>query len=141
MTIQRSKLGPGHLTIGAVGSPREFGIALRSISIEPSEDEGDRLEVLSGDVAYDDGEFTGTLKGELFQDYSTDSLLKWTWDNHGQILPFVFQPSADAEMTVTGTVKISRLTIGGTVKEYNTSDIEWRLPEVPTIAAAQGGSQ
>jgi len=133
MAIKRTKLGPGLLTIGETASAQEFGVQLSSCAVEPSEDEGDTVNVLSGDSDVDDGEFTGTLTGSLWQDYETDSLIKWSWDHHGEILPFTFHPSEEAALQVSGTVRIARLKIGGDVKSYNASDISWNLPAVPTL--------
>ena len=49
MTVNASKLGPGVLTLGETGSPKEFGSQITNARIEPSYDTEDPIPVLSGE--------------------------------------------------------------------------------------------
>lgn len=123
------KLGEGSLKFGATGSEIEFGIQCKSVEVVPDvEDDKDDSPVLSGELETtgSDSEESYTLKGELYQDYSRDSLITWCHVNAGKSVPFTFKPNNDHEMNVRGEVRIRRLAIGGDVKDKNTSDFEFK---------------
>lgn len=123
------KLGEGSLKFGATGSEIEFGIQCKSVEVVPDvEDDKDDSPVLSGELETtgSDSEESYTLKGELYQDYSRDSLITWCHVNAGTSVPFIFKPNNDHEMNVRGEVRIRRLAIGGDVKDRNTSDFEFK---------------
>lgn len=141
MAIKKQKLGPGTLFIGETGSGQEFGAQVTTVAVEPSYSDGDRQVVLSGDVDQEEAEWEGTLTGEFFQDYGMESLLRWTWDNDGQTLPFKFVPHSASGLEVSGNVKVRPVTIGGEVDTENTSEFEWTLPEKPTLGEAVAGAQ
>lgn len=137
MPIKKQKLGPGTLTIGETGSGQEIAKQATAVAIEPSYSDGERQIVLSGDTDQEAGEWEGTLTATFFQDYGADSLLLWTWDHDGETMPLTFTPRTGG-FTVSGSVVVRPATIGGDVDTENTSEIEWNLPEKPTIEPAGG---
>lgn len=139
-TIKKQKLRKGLLTLGEVGSGKEFAAQVTSGSIEPSYSEGDTIEVLSGDRDTEAAEWEGTLKAEFFQDYDMEGLVAWTWENDGILMPFRFVPSTTGEIEFTGKVKVRPVTVGGDVGEENTAEAEWTITEKPEITAYTDGA-
>lgn len=135
MPIKKQKLGPGTLTIGETGSGQEMAKQSTAVAIEPSYSDGERQIVLSGDTDQEAGEWEGNLTATFFQDYDMAGLLAWTWEHDGETMPFTFVPNSSAGFEVSGTVVVLPATIGGDVDTENTSEIEWKLPDKPTIQA------
>lgn len=133
MAIKRTKLGPGTLLFGETASGKEFATGVVKCAVEPSYNEGDTIAVLSGDKDTEAGTWEGTLTGEFYQEYTTDSLLKWTWDHDGELMAFTFTPNKTTGLTVNGKVKIRPVNIGGDVDTENTTEFEFAMPEKPTI--------
>ena len=125
MSVKSHRLGPGSLKFGATGSEVEFAVGVRKCSIEPETEEGDTIEVLSGDETTDGDEDSYTLTGEILQSYEASSFIAWAHTNHRTEVPFKFTPDNDKDFGVTGTVKVRRVTIGGDVKARNTSEFEF----------------
>lgn len=118
------KLGPGQLTFGETASPSEWGAQVTVCAIEPETDEGDTLSFLDGSEESDETD-SYNLTGTLAQSYDADSLLVWAKENAGKKMPFTFRPRDDRPLTVSGTVTIRALKIGGDVKTKNTSDFSF----------------
>lgn len=127
-------LGPGSLTIGAAGSPRQFGAHVTNIVLTPSTDSDDDIYLLDGST--EDGQDTTTyeLSGKLLQAYDFDSLETFIFNNRGQKLPFVFIPANNGGQSWSGIVKIRPVEIGGDVKKKNTTDFKFPLVGDPTLA-------
>lgn len=140
MAIKKQKLGPGTLTVGETASGKEFGAGVTKCTIEPSYSDGEKVVVLSGDRDETDGDFEGKLTGEFFQEYTTESLMAWTWKNDGKTLPFTFIPSKDSGLTVKGEVKVRPVNIGGDVDKENTAEFEWALTGLPKITGKTSSS-
>lgn len=133
--ITAHKLGPGTLKFGETGSEQEFASHVTTCTISPSFNEEDPIPTLSGDQFVDgDATFEGTISGEFLQEYTVEGLVKWTWDNNGQTVPFVFTPRTDAELSWKGQCVIRPVNVGGEVKVANTAEFEFRVLELPTIA-------
>lgn len=126
MAVKSHKLGPGSLVLGASGSLTEFEAQCSKISLEPSVDEGDPIPVLSGEELAGDDEESYVLKGEIIQEFSATSLLKWCHEHRGTSQPFVFIPNTDGDLSWTGTVKIRATSVGGDIKKVNTSEFEFK---------------
>lgn len=136
MAIKSQMLGPGRLKFGSTGDEQEFGTQCTATAIEPEVDEGDEITVLSGDVLDGDDEYTYNLTGTALQDYSDmQSWIVWCKENQGVVLPFEFVPNDTAGLKVTGEVKIRPVKFGGTVKERNESDFEFKGKGDYTFAA------
>ena len=127
MAVKKTKLGPGILTIGSAGSGKEFGGQVIKVSVEPDYSEGDVINVLSGDSDTTEGEFSGKLTAEFYQDYEKDSLIEFCWSNDGKAMPFEFMPSDSGVLTVKGEVRVRPVNIGGDVNKDNTTEIDWEL--------------
>lgn len=122
MTTKASKLGPGRLTFGEVGSIREFGGQLTKGELKP--DTGDTTAVLDGGEVGDDAY---TLAGEFYQDYSgMDSLMVWCKTHKGEAIPFEYVPNSAEALGVRGTVTVQPVTFGGEVKKRNTTPFEFK---------------
>lgn len=135
MAIKSNKLGPGRLTIGAVGTPQEFGSQLRACKLEPSVDTSDPIPVLSGEELAGDDTYTYTLSGTILDDYSLTGLVPWAETNKGVTMPFEFVPSTEGTLMVKGTVKIQPIGLGGDVKTRNENDFEFALVGDPDYVA------
>ena len=132
--ITAHKLGPGTLKFGDTGSEQEFASHVTTCTISPSFNEEDPIPTLSGDQFVDgDATFEGTISGEFLQEYTVAGLVKWTWDNNGETVPFVFTPRTDAELSWHGECVIRPVNVGGEVKTANTAEFEFRVLELPTI--------
>lgn len=129
------KLGPGLLTFGETGSPKEFGGTTTQVTLEPEYDSDDATPVLSG------GEFDGdetekwTLKFTKFQTYDAESLDLWLYQNAGKTLPFTFVPTTEGKLQAKGKVKIRAASIGGEVKKKNTNELELPVIGRPDLTA------
>lgn len=134
-----SKLGPGLLTFGATGTSKEFGGVTSEVTLEPEYDSDDSIPVLSGDEIDGDETEKWTLKFTKFQDYSSESLDLWLFENAGEILDFTFVPDKDGVLQAKGKVKIRAGKIGGEVKKKNTSEIELAVIGTPTINGDYAG--
>lgn len=141
MAIKKQKLGPGTLVIGETGSGMEMAKQATAVAVEPSYGDGERQIVLSGDTDQEAGEWEGTLTATFFQDYDADGLLAWTWEHDGETMPFTFTPNTAAGFEVAGEVVVRPATIGGDVDVENTSEIEWSLPNKPSIGAPGTAAQ
>lgn len=127
MPIKSSKLGPGRLTFGELGDVQELAAQTTATALEPDVDEGDAVDVLSGEQLAGDDEYTYNLTGTALQDYSgMTSWIVWCKENQGVEMPFEFVPRDDEGLKVSGTVKIRPVKFGGTVKERNESDFEFK---------------
>lgn len=132
------KLGPGLLTIGDEGTKKEFSTHTSKTQIKPELSEEEPVHLLDGGAYHDTGEWAGSLSGEILQEYSMESILAWTWEHSGEVLPFTFIPKTGT-IVVKGKCRITPVQIGGDVKKANTSEFDFKLTEKPTIVAAAGG--
>lgn len=130
-----SKLGPGLLTLGETGSPKEFGAQVSEANLSPEYDSDDPISVLSGDEYAGDETEAWTLSTVLYQDYSAESLHLWLYENAGEEVPFTFVPSKQGALQAKGVVKVRAASIGGEVKTRNTSDLELPVVGRPTLTA------
>lgn len=130
-----SKLGPGLLTLGETGTPKEFGTQISEGTLTPEYDADDPISVLSGDEYAGDETENWLLSIVLYQDYSAESLNLWLYENSGLEVPFTFVPSKDGALQAQGTLKVRASSIGGEVKKRNTSDVEFPVVGRPTIDA------
>lgn len=126
MSVKSNRLGPGSLKFGATGDEVEFAVGVRECTVEPETEEGDEMYVLSGDSISEGDEDSYVLTGSILQSYDVDSFILWAHTNHGTDVPFKFTPDNDKDFSVTGTVRVRRVAIGGEVKERNTSDFEFK---------------
>lgn len=127
MPVKSDKLGPGVLTFGETASPSEWSSQITKCTVEPKTDSEDPIPTLSGEEIDGDDTDTAELTGTILQSYDLESLLIWSHEHHGETIGFRFQPNKETDLTVTGRVKIRRLSIGGDVKTRNTSDFAFPI--------------
>lgn len=125
MPVKTQKLGPGVLRFGETASEQEFASQVTEVILEPDFDSEDPVPVLSGEEVPGDETETYTLSGEFLQEFSMTSLIVWCKSNSGTVMPFTFTPNTNAGFTVTGSVLIRSVAIGGEVKKSNTTEFEF----------------
>lgn len=135
MTIKSYRMGPGTLTIGAVGSPVDFTAQVTACTVAWDKDQEDSQPTLSGEELAGEITYSANLTATLIQDLTDDGLVEWSWANKGTQHPFTFEPSTAAGKSVTGVVTVDPIDVGGDVKTRPTSDIEWSCVGEPAIAA------
>lgn len=128
-------LGPGKLTIGEVGSPRQFASHTTSTALEPSYSDGEVVDFLDGSSDREEDEETWVLAGAVRQGLDADAIEDWCLQNTGTVQPFTFEPVNDGK-TYTGTVRVRAIKIGGDVKKKNTSDFSFPVIGKPTLVPA-----
>ncbi|MGH1977958.1 hypothetical protein [Rothia sp. L_38] len=133
------KLGPGLLTIGETGSPQEFGAMTTKTELEPEYDKDDDVSVLSGEDYGGDETEKWTLKFDLLQDYTAESLNYWLYQNAGKTLPFTFVPNKEGALQAKGKVRIRASKLGGEVKKTNSSEMELPVIGRPDITPDYAG--
>lgn len=129
-----SKLGPGLLTFGETGSPKEFAAVCSEVSLEPEFDKDDDIPVLDGSAIDGDETETWTLKFTKYQDYTNGSLDHWLYENSGSVVPFTFVPDKAGQLQAKGNVRIRAGRIGGEVKKKNTTEMELPVVGRPDIS-------
>lgn len=122
MTIQSFKMGPGTLTFGAV--PLDVSCQVKELTIDPSTDEGDSVDVLCGETLEGDETTRWTMSGEVLQDLAAAGLVQWCLTNKAAVQAFVFVPSTAHGRKVTGFVKVRPIGIGGAAKTRPTSKLD-----------------
>ncbi len=127
-------LGPGSLAIGEVGTTRQFAGDITKVNLNATTNSEDDTPLLDGTNESGADTYAYTLTGTIMDKYTLDSLTVWCETNKGTELPFVFTPSNDGELEVSGTVKIRPVGLGGDVKKKNTNDFEFPLIGDPTYA-------
>lgn len=127
--------GPGTLTLGTDPDDLEFSMQLTNCRVEPSENvtAGDVLKLLNGEDLRDDDQvdYTFTLAGTAVQDLVADGITDYTWQNAGVEVAFVFVPRTSRVASVSGTVRIAPITIGGDNAKRNTADFSWAIIGTP----------
>src|SRR3982751_2305588 len=124
MAVHESKLKTGKLLLGTAPGV-EYACQQTNVRIVPEHnEEGDEVETLCGDVLTPSTTTTWSLQGTAIQDWDAPgtgvSFIKYSWQNNGLTVPFSWQPNAGAT-TVTGTVTVRALELGGDVNTRITS--------------------
>lgn len=135
MPIKSTKLGPGTLTIGEVGTPVDFTAQVTSCTLKWSKDSEDDVPVLSGESLRGDTTYLASLAANVILDLTANGLVDFSWDEKGSEVPFTFVPSTAAGRSINGVVVVDPIDVGGDVKKTMRSDIEWACVGEPTLAA------
>lgn len=127
------KLGPGTLTIGAIGTEIDVSCLVNNAVIAASKDEGDSTTKLCGTVRPGSVTYTYTLSGNVDTDISDPAgLFALSQAEPGTEQPFTFTPSTEAGTEAAGTLVIDPLDFGGDeTGEIMTSDFEFSLVGAP----------
>lgn len=141
MTVNTLTMGPGTLTIGDLGSEKAFSSQVTNVRLVPSVDNGDPINVLSGESVPGDRDETWTLAGTLVQDLGAgvagaDSLVEWLFNQRGTTLPFVFVPNTSRGRQFSGDLTVEAVEVGGDAKTKPTSDFEFVISGDPVLEAA-----
>lgn len=113
MAIRDSRNKNGTLTLDALA----FASQATNVTLDPSTDEeGDGLEVLSGETIDPDEVTSWSLEIEAVQDFDDPAgFVKFCKDNAGQAVPFTWAPSGATGPTYSGSVRVRPVRIGGDV--------------------------
>lgn len=134
MAVIESKLKTGKLLLGTAPGV-EYACQQTNVRIVPEHnEEGDEVETLCGDVLTPSTTTTWGLQGTAIQDWDSPSgisFIKYSWQNNGLTVPFTWQPNAGAT-SITGTVTVRALELGGDVNTRITSDFDWPIAGQPT---------
>jgi hypothetical protein len=132
MPITQSRLKNGTLTIGGVA----FATQARNVTLSPDvAEQGDSLEVLSGDTILPEETTSWSMGIEAIQDF-TDSagFIAYAMTNAGDTVSFSWAPSGADGPTYTGLVKVRAVEIGGDVAAQLTTSAEWPVQGQPVVS-------
>lgn len=139
MAVNTITMGPGKFTIGDVAALTTFDSQVRAIRLVPSVDNGDPIDVLSGEQVAGDRSESFTIEGTMLQDFgSTASRTEWLFEHRGETHSFEFVPSTAAGKKITGQLQVEAIEIGGDVKTKPESDFEFNVIGVPVIGTTSG---
>ena len=129
MPIVEDRLKSGTLTLDAL----PFATQATNVNLSPDTDEeGDALEVLSGDTIEPDDVTTWTLNITAIQDFDDPAgFVAFCLSNAGDVVPFVWKPNA-AGVSYGGTCKIRPVEIGGDVNARLTTAATFPVVGEPT---------
>lgn len=130
MPIIEDRLKTGTLTLDAV----EFASQATNVSLDPETDEdGDRLEVLSGETLEPDEVTSWTLHVEAVQDFDDPAgFVRFCFENAGQVVPYSWKPNATGA-TWTGTIKVRPVQVGGDVNARLSTEADFPCQETPVV--------
>jgi hypothetical protein len=144
MPVTDSRVRSGVLKLTAAGGTAtavDFSCQVTAISIEPSVNESDPVEVLCGDKVGGGATTSDTLNFTVISDHaSADGLIAFSWLHRGETVDFEFQPDAVAANKWAGKVVDQALTVGGAVGEQITVDASWQIVEVTPPSGFGDGS-
>src|SRR5699024_7374506 len=98
----------------------------------------DPIPVLCGSEVPGAIRYKWAMKATILQDWSPEGINKWSLENAGKQMPFTFTPKTNGP-TITGTLVVDPLAIGGDVGTKPTSEVEWTLAGAPQWADGTGG--
>jgi hypothetical protein len=136
-TAKKTKLGPGTLNIGEVGSEIDVSCQVINAQVEWDKDKDDDVTVLCGDVVAGSTTYSAQLTGTMFQDVEDPAgILFYSWQHRGEQVPFVFVPNTEAGTSASGDLVLDPLTFGGDEANTNMqSDFTWDCVGTPTLTA------
>lgn len=133
-----TKLGPGLLTVGS--APNDFSCQVTAARVEWNVDEGDDVVVLCGDTVPGARTYSASLTATILSDLAKTpgpGIVEHSWTAKGTQEPFVFTPNTAAAKSVTGTVILDPISVGGDESGQNmSSDFEWAIVGTPVIGPA-----
>lgn len=122
MAIKDHRLKTGTLTVDGIA----FQSQATNVTLEPDVDEeGDQLEVLSGETEEPEEVYTWALNVTAIQDFDDPAgFVRFAKDNAGEVVPFSWRPNATGA-TFSGSVKVRPVPIGGDVNTRLDTSAEW----------------
>lgn len=131
MAVKYTKVGPGTLTVGEIGTTVDFSCQVTECVLTAEKDQEDNINTLCGDVVPGDINYTWQLTGELVQDLSADGVNKFCFENAGEPFPFEFAPNTATGPTMSGTLILDPLDIGGASNTKATAEFEFSVVGKP----------
>lgn len=132
MAVKYTRLGNGTLTVGA--TPLDISSQVVGCILSSSASTGDAVTVLTGEQLTSGMSTETTLSGSIILDPNTGGIGEYSWQNHGSVVPFVFTPNTDDDVSASGTLTMTRLDIGA--DEYGAllnPDFEWTVNGDPVV--------
>jgi hypothetical protein len=134
MAVSNFKVGPGTLTFGSVGSVLDMTTQVTAARVSPTKDAEDSLTTLSGDTLGGAVTYGADLEVTAVQDdLDATGMIAWSWAHKGEEVPFTYTPNAALGRSITGTVTVDPIAIGGDVGAKNTSDFTWTCVGFPAL--------
>ena len=129
MPITDSRLKVGVLTLDSIA----FDSQSTNVRLEPkTAEQGDAIEVLSGETITPDDETTWQLVIVAIQDFDdSEGFQAFSLDRAGDLVAYSWKPNA-AGPTFTGTVRVRPVPIGGDVASRLSVTAEWPCEGAPT---------
>lgn len=137
-----TKLGPGTLEIGTLGTEIDVSCLVNNAVISADKDEGDATTKLCGDVRPGSVTYTYSLSGNMDTDVADASgFFALSQSAPGTVQSFVFTPNTAAGTSAAGTLVIDPLDFGADESGADlTSDFEFTIVGQPVYTyPAPGG--
>lgn len=139
MVAKHITVGPGTFTIGADEDLVNLSSQATAVKLVPSVNTDDPILVLSGETIQGDRSETWTIEGTLVQDLgAAESTTEYLFNNAGEEKPFSFTPANANGKTITGTLVVEAIEIGGDTGTKAMSDFELSLIGRPVIGSLVG---
>lgn len=137
-----TRLGPGTLEIGSVGSEIDVSCLVNNAVIAADKDEGDATTKLCGDVRAGTVTYTYALSGNMDTDVADDAgFFALSQAEPGSQQTFTFTPNTAAGTSATGILVIDPLDFGADESGADlTSDFEFTIVGRPTYSYPGGGA-
>ena len=132
MPVSYTRLGAGTLTVGS--TPLDISSQVVGCILSSSASTGDTITVLTGEQLTSGMSTETVLSGSIILDPEVGGIGEFSWQNHGDVVPFVFTPNTTDGVTVTGSLTMTRLDIGA--DEYGAllnPDFEWAVVGDPVV--------
>lgn len=134
------EIGPGVLTIGTESSLMTFEDQCTSAELQPSVDKEKPRRVLSGRNVPGARTESAKLVCEFLNDFGAQgSRSEWLWANRGKELPFKYTPNNAAGRTITGTLVVEPIAIGGKAGDKPEKQVEFDLVDMPEFTGTSAG--
>jgi hypothetical protein len=133
MPTTTAKLGPGTLTIGAVGSEIDCSCLVNGARIAATKDQADSTTKLCGTIRPGAVSYTYELTGNVDTDVADEAgLFALSQSAAGTQQPFTFTPSTEAGTSAAGIIIIDPLDFGADAYGDDlTSDFTFALVDKP----------
>lgn len=147
MSVKRTTLGPGTISIDIDGTPLDFSCQVTKASIKHKYDDiGDPVDVLCGDRLPAGKSRADTFNAEIIADLSAAGLIAALYANDLKEAAFTFTPKTGNAAAWTGQILLSLPTeLGADVGANIAGEIEWetvgKLTFTPDADAAGGGGE
>lgn len=132
------KLGPGTLTIGAVGTEVDASCLVNNAKITNEKDQADSTTKLCGTVTQGAVTYTYALEGNVDIDpAAADGLFRLCDEHAGEETDFTFTPNTVDGTAASGTLVLDPLAFGAdNYGDDLTSDFSFAITGKPTYSAA-----